>query len=359
MFGSTSGDHRNSIIKGPPSKQRQRRLKKTSKFTSGISWGLSALSILLVLLITTGGTSLDKGGSPSDSSITGEAFSILSVTIPFKDVAEDGSLAWTLQMFLSAGCARPVKHISSDVGPSCLYNVPGRTFDVHELLVDRDNWVKDFEVSVRHFNEYKLPTKTTENTHPKTVETALPFGLYMASMVFSALLLATLPRGCCGIKWFFGRKLLNLLLSLASLAFTTAASAILTVKLLNLKSQLNTPEFQKYVSTVTIGKTWLGLTYGSMILMFLAAILLTIEFVMEDRHITRDNGIMGIFRRKPTFMRLPTPEEDEKHLTLEMSNRSRRPSAASDLPLGSHPPDIVLSAYEPYRQQAVDPRENV
>ena len=365
MFGSGSAEKRTSILKGPPSRQAQKRLKRLSKFTSGISWTVSALSTLVILLITTAGTSLDKGGSPSDNVITGQVFSIVSVTTPYKDVVDDGSLAWTYRMYLSAGCAQPKKKIASDVGAYCIYSTPGRTFDLHQLLVKGDEWVENYQQNVRHLFDFKTPTLTAKNTVPKTIETALPFSLYMASMVFSALLLATVPRGCCGIKWFFGRKLLNMILAVCSIAFSTAASSILTVKVLNLKHQLQTGGFPEWVTDVTIGKAWLGLTYGSMILKIIALILLTVEFMTEDRHIRQEGrgGLLGMFQKRPTFMHVPAPEEDEKHLTMEdfASGRSRRSSAASNLPptVIVTPDESVPSSYEPYRGQAVEPSQAV
>lgn len=364
MFDLGGKGHRNSIIKGPPSRRAERRRKRAAKFTSGFAWFLSATSILLLLLLNTAGSSLDKSGDPSGTTIAGQQYSILSLTVPYKDVEKDGSLAWVYRFYLSAACAEPKEVIDSSVGPWCLYTTPGRTFNIHELLQRNDQWIKEYEENHFHKTGFPLPTMTALRNDPPTISTALPFGFYLASMVLSFILLVTLPRGCCGMEWFFGRKLMNVIIATCSLTCSCVASGLLTYWAKSLQGELSRNGFPTFIKEPTLGTGYLSLVFGSVSAMFIALVLLIIERAIEKRDITYgdrqvwkvgDNWLFGRFRRHGTFMKIAggeTGEESNRLAAHDPYYERRRSASSPPIPGGNispRPLELDSSPYDPYR----------
>ena len=313
-----------------------KRATKIAKFTSGFAWLFGFLTILLIILLNTAGTSIQNNGSISSNIVTGSIFPIFSLTAPYNELDPSGNLSFTYSLYLNGACMQPTDFIADTIGPYCFYSHPGWTFDLSAILHQADSSVSIANDASFHLhNTTAFPTETAQDVHMTPVQTYIPFIFYMISIALILVSLVTLPRGFCGIKWGFGRKFLNLIIVLCASTFTTAAAGLLTYFAFRSQRELQNNDYNsKHVTNPTLSNSFLALIWAIAGLMIAANILLFVEWGMEKRDIINEktgkvwkatgSGRLGGLRRHKTSKHKTWGLVPDEYVKLP--NRSRSPS---------------------------------
>jgi hypothetical protein len=189
------------------------------------------------------------------------------------------SLAYSYYLFPNGVCAKPANFIDKTVGPYCIYNTPFKRYNLSYVLEKGDEQVfSDLKFS---FGNFTIPTETAEKVRLDPVDTVAPIVLYVLAALSAFLAVITIPKGCCGIKWFFGRKLLNLCIATVAFATVAAASGLWTYKAYNAAKALSSETNVKYVKDIIVGSSFLAMTWMAAILMFVAMLLLAVELWLD------------------------------------------------------------------------------
>jgi hypothetical protein len=168
------------------------------------------------------------------------------------------------------------------VGPYCIYNTPFKRYNLSYVLEKGDVRVEsDMKFA---FGNGTFPTETAEKAKLDLFDTVAPTVLYILAALSAFLVLVTIPKGCCGFKWFFGRKLLNLCIAGVAFATIAAASGLWTYKVSYAAKALSTSGTNvKYIEDVYVGKSFLAMTWLASIFMLVAILLLAIELWLDKR----------------------------------------------------------------------------
>ena len=259
-------------------------------------------------------------------------------TAPYEELGTPVSLAYTYYLFPNGACAKPTGFIDVTVGPYCIYNTPFRRYNLSYVLEKGDAQVKlDMKFS---FGNGTFPTETAERAHLDPFDTATPTVLYILAGLSAFFALITIPKGCCGIEWFFGLKLLNLCIAAVAFATIAAASGLWTYKAYHAAKELSAGTNVDYIQDIYIGKSFLAMTWLALIFMFVTMLLLVIELWFDRR---RGNG-SG--RERGSFVRLAESEErldraSKGGMTLDVLEQK----AQTDSPSGR----VEMPGYEPLR----------
>jgi len=211
------------------------------------------------------------------------------------------SLAYTYHLFPNGVCATPAGFIDKTVGPYCVYNAPFKRFNLSYVLEEGDVHVhSDLKFS---FGNGTFPTETAQKAHLDPFDTVTPTALYVLAGLFAFFALMTIPKGCCGIRWFFGRKLLNLCIASVAFATIAAASALWTYKASDAAKALSTGTNVKYIEDVYVGSSFLAMTWLASIFMLVTMLLLAIELWLDRRQAN------GSTNDRKSFVRIADSEE--------------------------------------------------
>ncbi len=205
------------------------------------------------------------------------------------------SLAYTYHLFPNGVCAKPTGVIDSTVGPYCIYNKPFKRYNLSYVLEKGDERVQsNMKFS---FGNGTFPTETLENARLDPFDTAAPTVLYILAAICAFFALITLPKGFCGIKWSFGRKLLNLCIASVAFATATAASGLWTYKAYDAAKDLSAGTNVDYIQDVYVGKSFLIMTWVASISMFITMLLLVIEQWFDRKQANNSERDRGSFVR--------------------------------------------------------------
>ena len=134
------------------------------------------------------------------------------------------------------------------------------------------------------FGNASFPTETAEKARLDTFDTVAPTVLYIFAALSAFFALVTIPKGCCGLKWSFGRKLLNLCMAAVAFAAIAAASTLWTYKVSYAAKELSTYDTNvKYIENVYVGKSFLAMTWLASILTLVSIFLLAVELWLDKR----------------------------------------------------------------------------
>jgi hypothetical protein len=226
-------------------------------------------------------------------------------------------------------CAKPTGFIDETVGPYCIYNTPFKRYNLSYVLEKGDVQVKsDLQFS---FGNASFPTETAEKAHLDPFDTVAPTILYILAALSAFFGLITIPKGCCGVKWFFGRKLLNLCIATVAFATIAAASGLWTYKASNAAKELATGTNIKYFKDIYLGSSFLAMTWLASIFMLVAMLLLVIEFGLDKRKAS----LSGNDRR--SFVKLADSEEGADRtskggVTMAVWEQKPQPSGRVEMP---------------------------
>jgi SUR7/PalI family len=259
-------------------------------------------------------------------------------TAPYNELDTPVSLAYTYHLFPNGVCAEPAGFIDKTVGPFCIYNTPFKRYNLSYVLEKGDVQVKeDMKFS---FGNGSFPTETAEKAHLDLFDTSAPTVLYILAALFAFIALITLPKGCCGLKWSFGRKLLNLCITMVAFITIVAASALWTYKASWAMKELAGETNAKYIKDIFIGTSFLAMTWLASIFMLVTVVLLGIELLLDRRQTKSSSG------DRRSFVRL-SGSEDAADSTLKdgvkLAAWERRPE--SDTSSGR----VEMPRYEPLR----------
>jgi hypothetical protein len=259
-------------------------------------------------------------------------------TAPYKELNTPVSLSYTYHLFPNGVCAEPTGLIDSTVGPYCIYNTPFKRYNLSYILEQGDVRVQsNMKFS---FGNGSFPTETAEKAHLDPFDTAAPTVLYILAALFAFIALITLPKGCCGIKWSFGRKVINLCITTVAFSTITAASALWTYKASWATKALSGGTNADYIKDVYMGTSFLAMTWLAVTFMFVTVVLLGIELLL-DRRQTKGSNKDG-----RSFVRLSGSEEaSDGTLKDDVKMAAWQPKPQSDASSGR----VEMPRYEPLR----------
>lgn len=188
------------------------------------------------------------------------------------------------------------------------------------------------------FGNASFPTETAEKARLDPIDTVAPTVLYILAALSTFLTLVTIPKGCCGLKWSFGRKLLNLCMVAVAFAAIAAASSLWTYKVSYAVKELSTGDTNvKYFEDVYAGKSFLAMTWLASILTLVAMLLLAVELGLDKRQ------AKGAGNDRRSFIKIA----DSEHGVDEGSKSSVNMAAWEQKP----PPSgrMEMPGYEPLR----------
>lgn len=327
-----------SDLKSTSSYASTKKAAIVAKYTSAIAWFFGFCAIILIIVINTAGTSTENSGKASESRIVGQDCSIISFTIPYNDIYSDNSLAWTYRLYLNGAWLSPRHKIADTVGPVRLHNIPGQIFNLTSALHEGDTYLVKSVNATFNRATVQVPTSSAQQMQISSIPTIVPFVLYMLSIGTILVALITLPRGCCGLKWSFGRKFLNLTLITTACSFTSAAAGMLTYFAIRASRELHTGDHNtKHVVDVTISTIFLAWMWTISALLFVAVVLLTLEWGMEKRDVNSllkkgkvwkatGTGIFGGLKRHRTWGTLDGYEtiSDHPSVTKQGMQKAKR-----------------------------------
>ena len=204
-------------------------------------------------------------------------------------------LAYDYYLFPNAVCAQPAMFIDKQVHPYCVYVSLGTPFDLPDILKKADVEVK--KATQFAFGGGRFPTKTARSVKMKSVDTIVPTALYIVGGSFAFFSLVFIPKGLCGLNWFFGRKLLNLCVAFVSFATLAAASGLWSYKAKWIVDWLSQGDNPKYIKDAKVGITFLAITWTTTIFMLIATISLFIEYQKDRRATLKKESDRGDFKR--------------------------------------------------------------
>jgi hypothetical protein len=259
-------------------------------------------------------------------------------TAPYKELNTPVSLSYTYHLFPNGVCAEPTGLIDSTVGPYCIYNTPFKRYNLSYILEQGDVRVQsNMKFS---FGNGSFPTETAEKAHLDPFDTAAPTVLYILAALFAFIALITLPKGCCGLKWSFGRKIINLCITTVAFSTITAASALWTYKASWATKALSGGTNADYIKDVYMGTSFLAMTWLAVTFMFVTVVLLGIELLL-DRRQTKGSNKDG-----RSFVRLSGSEEaSDGTLKDDVKMAAWQPKPQSDASSGR----VEMPRYEPLR----------
>jgi hypothetical protein len=230
----------------------------------------------------------------------------------------------------------PANFIDKTVVPYCIYNTPFKRFNLTYVLEKGDVEVKKAQQFA--FANGTFPTETTLKAHIDNFDTIAPTTLYLLAAISAFFATLTLPKGFCGLKWSFGRKLINLLVTMVAFAMIGGASGLWTFKASAATKALSSGDNAKYFAEAQMGTSFLAMTWLASIFMFVAMLLCTIEFAVDKWSSRR----MSMMSDRRSFVKIAGSDEEAggdrnsktgvQTAAWELRDKGKQPAGRVEMP---------------------------